>query len=72
MNKVHVPVPALWVLCALLSACSRETGAPGHTFRVSTQDGVEEAVSSSVPRFTDPLFRYEKVVELRSGKDPVI
>jgi hypothetical protein len=55
-------------LLFLVPACSGSNeGAPGHTFTVTTEDGVRTAINSSVPRYETELFHYEEIAGIREG-----
>ncbi len=56
-------------LCLALACVACADGAPGHTFEVVDEDGVSVAVSSAVPKHTEELFTYEKVLEIRADPD---
>lgn len=58
-----------WMIAiVLLTACSSQSDraqrseSGQHTFQVTETDGVQTAVTSGGPRFTDELFTYEKVM----------
>ena len=56
--------------CMVFSSCSSSTSAPKqHTFEVTVMDGVTHAVSSTVPKYAEPLFEYEEVLWFNQDYD---
>jgi len=51
------------------SCSSSNSIAKEHTFDVSVVEGVTRAVSSSVPKYSEPLFEYEEVLWLNQDYD---
>ncbi len=59
-------IPSLLLL--LLTGCSGRGGNPAHEFVTLAEEGVPTAVNRGGPRYTEPLFHFEEVMELR--EDP--
>jgi len=58
--------------CIVVSACSSSSSssaAKEHTFEVTVVDGVTHAVSSAVPKYSEPLFEFEEVLWLNQDYD---
>ncbi len=52
------------VVLLLLFSCNGPPPEAGHAFSIHEEDGVTVSTSSGSPRFRNPLFRFEKVLEL--------
>jgi hypothetical protein len=68
VRKCWVLVPVPFVILLLLPGCSGRSRNPGHEFITRTEEGMVTAVNRGGPRFTEPIFRFEEVLELR--EDP--
>jgi hypothetical protein len=58
----------LAALLLLLPGCAGRGSNPTHEFVTLTEEGVPTAVNRGGPRYTEPIFRFEEILELR--EDP--
>ncbi|MFC1529866.1 6-bladed beta-propeller [Gemmatimonadota bacterium] len=66
---VGLIIPAAAAVSMLDSCSSSDATAKDHTFEVTVVEGVTRAVSSSVPKYSEPLFEYEEVLWLNQDYD---
>ncbi|MFC1529220.1 6-bladed beta-propeller [Gemmatimonadota bacterium] len=57
------------ILFLLSGGCSNSDTEAGHHFAVQVVDGVETAINSGDPRYSEELFRYELLCELEQDVD---
>lgn len=53
----------------LLSACSPQSDIAKHSFQVHEENGVTIAITSSIPKYDEPLFQYDEVVRLHQDEE---
>ncbi len=58
---------SLLVLC-LVPSCDGNQYARTHSFRITSEKGVQIATTSGGPAYTEPLFRFETILELRQDE----
>jgi hypothetical protein len=66
MKSPAILIPLFLLL--LLPGCSGRSGNPDHEFLTVIEEGVTTAINRGGPRYTEPLFRFEEVLELQ--EDP--